>query len=861
MRNAVRGLRKAGGVWSYGRKALSYGKTLKLRREIRRKQAPYRGHVEGVFDQDGTLRGWIYDTRQPQQSDLRIGLYAGDLLLDVVAVEHPRDDVKAHYGCTVQCGFAFALSASLLDQIRQAGGEVVIRTHGTTEREIGRLHLTPQPETAPATPEMTTLIRRFLTEDLAGLTGVLDEETPPQTAAPSPAPMLLPHQALFATDPVIPPDQCAPSGLPGYLEFTRHRNRVDQEFPVTPENTERDRFLYFYLTTYNATRKQRIPLSAEDIAYLNEPLVMGGVRHSLTRAMWWRLCGRRDLLADLDLNDRASYVRMVFWWLWQDAAHLKLEDCLVPQKMADLMRHIQPSRLCDDWPLTTFSERFFNATVTLHFLAPGRCAESRKQLYLILMVMALKRPDILRYIPRELFMRLLTPVDGQGRSELELFLAQLLERDSCTFPLASFAHSVRLKGFDLDSLSFLTCCDAGHRLEAAALPVPQGALADIQLIGPLAKASGLGQAARLSADILSRTGKHLRCVDFDMDNPAPEGFSSEARMDAYGPARVNLIHLNAESVPLAFAYQPDVFSGAYNIGYFYWELDRPAACHYLALEMLDEIWLSSDYGVRIYRPEFDGPVCNVGMCFEPNDDIDRQEARKFVEKRFRLSARHFICLVAFDSFSFVQRKNPLNALRSFQKAFAGVPDARLIVKTQNRQSVFDPVQIRIWDEMEAMMARDPRILLMNETLTYRDLLHLKKGSDCYLSLHRSEGWGFGMIEAMSLGVPVVCSAYSGNLEFCDAQTAWLVPCTEIGLEKGDYIFTPKGAVWAEPDVEAAARQLRRVYDDPVARAAKTAHALDHIRRNFSAEAIATRYNARLEEILAELDHAPKEAAE
>ena len=356
------------------------------------------------------------------------------------------------------------------------------------------------------------------------------------------------------------------------------------------------------------------------------------------------------------------------------------------------------------------------------------------------------------------------------------------------------------------------------------------------------------------AAILRETGLNIRGVDFDLDNPAPEGFSSDTLIEDYGPARINLIHLNAESTPLAYAYQPDVFSGRYNIGYFFWELDQPAYCHYLGMEMLDEIWVSTEYGVQIYQPDSKGkPVVNVGMCYEEIDDISREEARAYVKRRFRFDDSHFVCLVAFDSFSFVQRKNPVSVLRAFQKAFEGVPNARLVVKTQNRDSVFDPVQVQLWDRVDSIIVNDPRIVVMNETLSYRNLLKLKAGSDCYVSLHKSEGWGFGMIEAMALKVPVICTAYSGNMDFCSDETAWLVDYEEVPLKHGDYIFVRPESKWAEPSVEDAARQMRAAYDDPAARLAKADAAYAFIRENFSAKAIAKRYGGRLREILADLD--------
>ena len=106
--------------------------------------------------------------------------------------------------------------------------------------------------------------------------------------------------------------------------------------------------------------------------------------------------------------------------------------------------------------------------------------------------------------------------------------------------------------------------------------------------------------------------------------------------------------------------------------------------------------------------------------------------------------------MAFDSFSFVQRKNPLGVLQAFMAAFAADTQVRLVIKTQNRARVHDPVQSRIWDAVDKAVAADARIVVIDETLPYADLLSLKAGSDCSLSLHKSEGWGFGMIEAWRL---------------------------------------------------------------------------------------------------------------
>lgn len=819
----------------------------------KRRQGPYRGYVDGLSS-DGVIRGWVFD-RRTGQGRVPVALFAGDTLVEASYANTLREDVRGATGGEVECGFQFAMTETLRQHIIDARGWLTVWTNGSDRHWIGDVHIPV--ETGDALHLQTEIerSRHALEPHLDALLEAID--TVPLPAEPdAPLPPLIraplgPHQKLFSTEPIMPdvPDTTHPA----YLDFSRYRFRLDANFDPAEGPETDERFLYWFLTGYRAQQNLRTPFSAALLEHLNTPLVMGGQTHVLSRAMWWRLVERPDLMGRLNLNDPDAYHDILFWWAHQDAPALYMEDCLVPDRFADSLRSVHSSRQADPWPLTMFTERYFLGSPHLHFLSPGT-AEGRKALLLHLLIHAASRPDLLRYMPRSETERLLAPGPDGGPSDLETFVTALAARDTpIALPRARYAAILRGKLFDLDSNRFLTCDAQGNRFEAAALPRPvQGETVDVQLIGPLAKASGLGQATRLSADILRATGLSMRAVDFDLDNPAPEGFSSDAEIQDYGPARINLIHLNAESIPLAFAFQPDVFSERYNIGYFFWELDRPAYCHYLSLELLDEIWVSTDYGVEIYSSDAHGkPVVNVGMCYEDIPDIDHSAARSFVEGRFGLNSTHFICLVAFDSFSFVQRKNPIGVLHAFKAAFEGVPNARLIVKTQNRNSVLDPVQVKIWDEVDALIASDPRIVVMNETLSYRDLLQLKAGSDCYISLHKSEGWGFGMIEAMNLGVPVVCTAYSGNMDFCSDDTVWLVNYEMRRLEQGDYIFVRDGSQWAEPDVTHAAAQLRACYENADARAAKARAAQTFIRTAFSREAIADRYGARLRAILQE----------
>lgn len=645
------------------------------------------------------------------------------------------------------------------------------------------------------------------------------------------------------------PPSSLPGGLSGFVDFSRHRMRQDANFDTSGDAANIDHFLKWYLSVYCTTRARlRAPLSAPEIYYLNQPIVIGGQRFALTRAVWYFLLEERSLQQAIELNDKHWYEKAIYWWSIHKSPSLFVEDCLVPENYAVQLRSTSLHWFQKDFPLSTFMELFFNENPALHFLNADN--EQDRLLYtFVITLMALERPDYLRFVPSS-SLQMLFSVDSGGPSSFNALLRHL-SPSNYEFDVSweTYVEILEECGYNAASNSFRTITRQGNRVGAAARSLNAQETVDVQLIGPFAKASGLGQATRLSASALEKTELSCNFADFGLDNPAPEGFSNGGTVSSYKQAKINLIHLNAESIPLVLAYSPDVFTGSYNIGYFFWELDSPAACHYLALAVLDEVWVSTEYGVSIYKDHSDIPVTNVGMCFEDVADLDKLKARKYLERRFGLNSEHFVFLVAFDSFSFVQRKNPLGVLRAFQIAFGGVNDVRLIVKTQNRDSVGDPAQVRIWSQIDAIISSDPRIIVMNETLSYDNLVKLKLGSNCYISLHKSEGWGFGMIEAMNLKVPVVCTAYSGNLEFCSDQTAWMVDYEEVQLNSDEYIFVRRGQKWAEPDINSAALQFRSVYDKPDERNRKVQAAWDNVRKKFSVDAIGQRYGNRLKEIL------------
>lgn len=809
----------------------------------------FRGHVDGVVD--GVLSGWVAPTR-PGHGTLRVGVYTPRGVIAETTANIFRDDVAAAGVGNGGHGFAVPLDDVLRKSIAEAGGRVTVRVLEPFRAVLGELKLHPPGETGRPAGAIArpTSLRQALHGDVERLIALFEADATAPRFPPHP-PRLAPHRALFERRDHLHPGANLPAPMTAYADYTRYRYKLDAEFDVRRDPEEALHFLMWYLGGYSTLRQgRRVPLSREMIEALNEPQRVPGQRFALTRATWAYLPGVKPISHSVDFANPDWVDWAVYWWSIHQARAMYVEDCLVPESYAGRLARVPGGEAHQPRPLSVFLIRFCAENPAFSGLDLS-CEDDRRQLVLAVLLMSVGRPDFLRYIPPATLEALIGRA-GSRRTDTPFadFVAQMTGGRVARLSAAAFAHVLRQRGYDLEAGRFLGFTPEGHRLEAARLPAPgPGGDVDIQVIGPFEKASGLGQATRLSAAALRETGYSLNFVDFDLDNPAPEGFSTRTAVSSYRPARVNLLHLNAESVPLAFAYQPDVFSGAYNIGYFFWELDTPAACHYLALDMLDEIWVSTEYGVSIYRPATDKPVVNVGMCVEDVPEIDRADARRFALKKLGLEGDPFIFLTVFDSFSFVQRKNPVGTVKAFLAAFPeGDEDVRLVVKTQNRAKVTDPVQIRIWEEVDALTMHDPRIRVIDETLTYAELLRFKRGCDAFVALHRSEGWGFGMIEAMNIGLPVLCTAYSGNMDFCSDQTAWLVDFEEVELEPDDYIFVRPGQKWAEPDIDHAAQQMRAVWKDPAARAARARAAREKAAREFSAGPIGARYKDRLDEI-------------
>lgn len=305
------------------------------------------------------------------------------------------------------------------------------------------------------------------------------------------------------------------------------------------------------------------------------------------------------------------------------------------------------------------------------------------------------------------------------------------------------------------------------------------------------------------------------------------------------PHKINVIYVAADQVQVVFANVPkSLHERSYNILRTYWELPSAPAAWRPMLQGIDEIWAPNDFVRRAFASVFDGPINIIPPCV----DVDAESMPD--RTMLGLVSGRFYYLFSFDFYSSPYRKNPLAVIEAFQKAFGGRSDnVGLIIKSIGAEGHHPGIRAKFQEAADL----DPRILIMSKTLSRPQMLGLIKASDCYVSLHRAEGFGAGMVEAMSFGNAVIGTGFSGCSDFMKVEYSYPVPYKLRNVEPHEYVWSEEQQ-WAEPDVDAAADLFRQVYEDPVTRARKTTAAKAFVDRLYSPAAVAAAVLNRVSEI-------------
>jgi len=343
---------------------------------------------------------------------------------------------------------------------------------------------------------------------------------------------------------------------------------------------------------------------------------------------------------------------------------------------------------------------------------------------------------------------------------------------------------------------------------AGAWAAPDALHPGIVVAGYLNAELGIGEGARLTARVVEAAGLPFTTVGYGMtasrkDHPFSTSGSGRLDLDT------NVIAVNPDHLAhFAGEAGPAFFAGRYTIGQWAWELETFPEVFWPALDLVDEVWAVSSFTRAAIASVTTKPVYAFPHPIvepAPPDHVDR--ATLGIPDRFTF-------LFCFDLFSILERKNPIGLITAFTQAFAPGEGPVLVVKVINGDR-----QVADLERIKWAARGRPDIVVLDHYLDAGENTALMAAADCYVSLHRSEGFGLTMAEAMALGKPVIATAYSGNLDFMDRDTAYLVPWTPGAVPPGCDPY-PAGAQWAEPDLEAAATLMRHVYRHPEEAAAK-----------------------------------------
>ena len=371
-------------------------------------------------------------------------------------------------------------------------------------------------------------------------------------------------------------------------------------------------------------------------------------------------------------------------------------------------------------------------------------------------------------------------------------------------------------------------------------PEPPPAVLTVALHGHLSAQFGLAGGAAATGRLLEHVG--CTVIPCDLQLATHPSLLPPTAPAADAVPQLDLVHTN----PNLLAANPELLDptalqAPLRIGYWAWELEAFPEGWEPYFAAYDEIWCPSSFAAQALAQRSPLPVVAVPHL----PDWPRLDALREQRRRRRNPGQPFRFLSLFDFWSTTERKNPLGAIQAFQLAFppAEAAPVELLIKTSSAEQF-----PQVCAELMAAADGDPRIRWLHELLSPAGMDQLLLSADALLSLHRSEGFGLVLADAMAIELPVIATGYSGNLDFMPPGSAALVSwqLESIARTCGDY---RQGWHWAAPNLAAAAQAMRQLRHDPDAAAALGQAGATAVRERLSPERLGAIVRQRLGTLL------------
>jgi glycosyltransferase involved in cell wall biosynthesis len=358
----------------------------------------------------------------------------------------------------------------------------------------------------------------------------------------------------------------------------------------------------------------------------------------------------------------------------------------------------------------------------------------------------------------------------------------------------------------------------------------------VNVIGYLRGEVGVGSAAR--GYVAALESAKIPTALYDMSDDIARDIPGRVALPGVElrrrPYRVNLITISVHALATGISrLGEDLLRDHYNIGTWWWELGQfPEEWHPL-FRNFDEIWAGSTFIAQTLSNVSPIPVTTLSPPLPPGQTGDRERGRARIN-----AANDMVFLFVFDFGSSVERKNALAVIAAFNRAFAPQEPARLVIKSAN--SHVNPAYFRLMQER----ATGARISLYDGYWSSSDLADLMAAADAYVSLHRAEGLGLTMLEAMRLGKPVVATGWSGNMDFMSPETSYPVRFDLVRLHEDSPPYKA-GWLWAEPSLDHAAELMRQIFEHPSAARQVAARGQEFVAQHFSPPTVGEKIKDRL----------------
>lgn len=325
----------------------------------------------------------------------------------------------------------------------------------------------------------------------------------------------------------------------------------------------------------------------------------------------------------------------------------------------------------------------------------------------------------------------------------------------------------------------------------------------INLIGPIDNATGLGQSLRLIEKVVQHIDIPYSVSSYDRNKQnlaLKDNYRNKVCDKLYYD--INLWHVNpSEFTDMYLYFGKYSFDKRYNIAFWLWELEDFPDEWIPLMHLLDEIWTPSEYISKSIRKKTEKPVYTIPYCISAEIDL-----KLYGRAYFGLKEKQFLFLMMYDAKSIQERKNPEGAVEAFKKAFP-----------QEQMNVGLVIKINSASSKELSLIRKrfegyKNVYLLNKELDKIQVNSLIASADVFVSLHRAEGFGLVLAEAMINHIPVIATNWSANIEFMNTETSCLVGYKMKTLKKDIYPYK-KGNRWAEPDIEEASGYMKRLFMD------------------------------------------------